>query len=215
MQFKTCLGVIASFTAATQASATVTVTIRESGNDVVESAMGSLDVSSFTNQIGLIGTQSYINSGIANLIMGPDSYNSNNTDDWANYYFAPYYSEIVGPASFGTSLTSFIPTSRSGDAFGTVRILGPGLDYRILIAPHGYVSGTQIASQAVFANRTFAAMGLTPGTYTYSWPSDSIRIEIGNLNAAVPEPASWAMMLVGFGFAGAMLRRRRRIAAST
>lgn len=27
----------------------------------------------------------------------------------------------------------------------------------------------------------------------------------------VPEPASWAMMLIGFGFIGAMLRRARRI----
>ncbi|MBL0000449.1 MAG: PEP-CTERM sorting domain-containing protein [Sphingomonadales bacterium] len=26
--------------------------------------------------------------------------------------------------------------------------------------------------------------------------------------SAVPEPATWAMMLLGFGFAGMMLRRR-------
>ena len=28
--------------------------------------------------------------------------------------------------------------------------------------------------------------------------------------AAVPEPATWAMMLIGFGFAGSMMRRRRQ-----
>jgi hypothetical protein len=32
--------------------------------------------------------------------------------------------------------------------------------------------------------------------------------------AAVPEPASWAMMLVGFGGLGAILRRRRQAAAA-
>ncbi len=32
--------------------------------------------------------------------------------------------------------------------------------------------------------------------------------------SAVPEPASWAMMIVGFGFAGAGLRRRRGTAAA-
>lgn len=32
--------------------------------------------------------------------------------------------------------------------------------------------------------------------------------------AAVPEPASWAMMIGGFGFAGAMLRRRRTMLAA-
>lgn len=32
------------------------------------------------------------------------------------------------------------------------------------------------------------------------------------LTAAVPEPATWAMMIVGFGFAGGALRRRRAVA---
>ena len=31
---------------------------------------------------------------------------------------------------------------------------------------------------------------------------------------AVPEPATWALMIAGFGGAGAMLRRRRQIAAA-
>jgi hypothetical protein len=30
---------------------------------------------------------------------------------------------------------------------------------------------------------------------------------------AVPEPAQWALMVVGFGGAGALLRRRRRLAS--
>ncbi|MBA3895889.1 MAG: PEPxxWA-CTERM sorting domain-containing protein [Sphingomonadaceae bacterium] len=30
---------------------------------------------------------------------------------------------------------------------------------------------------------------------------------------AVPEPASWAMMIAGFGMAGVALRRRRALAA--
>jgi hypothetical protein len=32
--------------------------------------------------------------------------------------------------------------------------------------------------------------------------------------AGVPEPATWAMMISGFGMAGAMLRQRRRLAAA-
>jgi hypothetical protein len=35
------------------------------------------------------------------------------------------------------------------------------------------------------------------------------------IQASVPEPASWAMMLVGFGGLGALLRRRRSLAASS
>ena len=34
-----------------------------------------------------------------------------------------------------------------------------------------------------------------------------------NLSANVPEPATWAMMIIGFGMAGAILRRRTALAA--
>lgn len=38
----------------------------------------------------------------------------------------------------------------------------------------------------------------------------SIRIDVGQgFQGAVPEPASWALMILGFGGAGAALRRRR------
>jgi hypothetical protein len=39
-----------------------------------------------------------------------------------------------------------------------------------------------------------------------------IRADIGNgFSAAVPEPASWALMIAGFGGLGVMLRRRRSL----
>jgi hypothetical protein len=33
---------------------------------------------------------------------------------------------------------------------------------------------------------------------------------VGTVNAAVPEPATWAMMLIGFGLVDSSIRRRRR-----
>jgi hypothetical protein len=53
---------------------------------------------------------------------------------------------------------------------------------------------------------------LTPGTYVYTWNSspaqdDSLTVKIGS----IPEPATWAMMLLGFaalGFAGFRATRR-------
>lgn len=45
--------------------------------------------------------------------------------------------------------------------------------------------------------------------------ADYVTITAGNVVAgAVPEPASWALMIGGFGMAGAMLRRRGAIAAA-
>ena len=43
--------------------------------------------------------------------------------------------------------------------------------------------------------------------HTVQFAAGEIR---GNLRAAVPEPSTWAMMLVGFGAIGFSMRRRRR-----
>jgi len=43
---------------------------------------------------------------------------------------------------------------------------------------------------------------------------DAIAFDAMGYDLAVPEPATWAMMISGFGFVGAALRRRRRIAVS-
>jgi hypothetical protein len=47
------------------------------------------------------------------------------------------------------------------------------------------------------------------------WPSaDDYATQIsGYFTAGVPEPATWAMMILGFGAVGAMARSRRRLAA--
>jgi hypothetical protein len=44
--------------------------------------------------------------------------------------------------------------------------------------------------------------------FTYWQSIDNVRLS----PSAVPEPATWAMMIMGFGLAGAMLRRRRTAA---
>lgn len=48
------------------------------------------------------------------------------------------------------------------------------------------------------------------GTFTFSQPD---RTELASANFSIPEPATWAMMLMGLGGIGAMLRDRRRVAA--
>lgn len=60
---------------------------------------------------------------------------------------------------------------------------------------------------------------LGPGTYSI-WlqeisPGGSVPFGLEFLVAQVPEPASWAMMLTGFGFIGLTFRRRRRFAKAS
>ena len=62
--------------------------------------------------------------------------------------------------------------------------------------------------------------GATPDTYnvTYDFKNDGATMDevrfVFDPSAAVPEPASWALMIGGFGLAGATLRRRRGVAAA-
>jgi hypothetical protein len=42
----------------------------------------------------------------------------------------------------------------------------------------------------------------------FDFPSESFDI-LGTVDSGVPEPATWALMIGGFGLAGAVLRRRR------
>jgi hypothetical protein len=53
------------------------------------------------------------------------------------------------------------------------------------------------------------------GSFTMNAPYqvNSISVSYQVSDAAVPEPGAWALMILGFGGAGAMLRRRRFAAA--
>ncbi|MDO6416477.1 PEPxxWA-CTERM sorting domain-containing protein [Sphingomonas sp. BIUV-7] len=128
----------------------------------------------------------------------------------------PSYSLNVGvsaPISIFTGLTgkalgtfaNFTSASAAtGDAFG----LNYGLNG--INVPVNYISGTQLAGTATFLNQTIAGLHLTAGSYVFSSSSanDTLTINVGPL-AAVPEPATWAMMVGGFGLLGAAMRRRK------
>ena len=80
------------------------------------------------------------------------------------------------------------------------------------------IGGTDITLGVGFSNVT---LGLTDlSSITFGDPSVLRYVAIDNVsfasNAAVLEPAAWAMMIAGFGGVGALMRRRGRgIAAAT
>lgn len=56
---------------------------------------------------------------------------------------------------------------------------------------------------------SFSFIGPLQGAGDEGWGINSVLVD-GNAVAAVPEPATWAMMILGFGLVGATLRYRRR-----
>ncbi len=93
--------------------------------------------------------------------------------------------------------------------------LGPEIDIYTGVPKSGdaYAGGT-----ALFTNTAFYAYDTSTNPVTYY---DFCKVKgICDLNfrvtastPAVPEPASWALMIGGFGFAGAALRRKARAVA--
>ena len=74
------------------------------------------------------------------------------------------------------------------------------------------------ASCYAFGTFTFIGTGsdtlsIAAKTDSAYWHLDDVSVTGGSVPGGVPEPATWAMMLVGFGGLGAVVRRRRASAA--
>jgi hypothetical protein len=103
-------------------------------------------------------------------------------------------------------------SSGAGDDFG----FNLAYDSPVFYVPVGYTSGAAISSSATFAGQTLASLELTTGTYVFASSHDTVTLHVGAAAPvmAVPEPAGWALMLMGFGLIGGAVRARRRSAVS-
>jgi PEP-CTERM motif len=80
--------------------------------------------------------------------------------------------------------------------------------------PSGYVSDTALSDTSTYDNASFSSLGATPGTYKWTWGSGANQNFTVVVGTVVPEPSTWAMMLIGFaglgliGYQGAGRQRR-------
>ena len=82
----------------------------------------------------------------------------------------------------------------------------------------GYGSRNPLQDTSTYLNQTFSSLGVTPGTYTWTWGSgahaDSFTLQIGPAATAAPEPATLTQLATGaLGLLGYGWRRRRLAAA--
>jgi hypothetical protein len=69
----------------------------------------------------------------------------------------------------------------------------------------------QLDNETFNAGNIFCPSCLNPGLFN---SADVLGHFTQTVNPGVPEPASWALMITGFGMAGGMLRRRRTAVAA-
>jgi hypothetical protein len=199
--------VLVMTTTGTLTRADVMIEITQVGQNVVATGTGTIDLTGLTNTgviegdpPGLQGNQAFIKEGSTSPSQS-----------------ASAYAGVTGPASFGTG-TFLTATTGTGDAFGPEGSFATGF----LMVPMGYVSGHSLTATDTYANQTFSSLGLTPGTYTWTWGTrahaDSLTVQIGPA-AAVPEPSTalvavfGAVAFIAYGWSRHRRAQRRQAAA--
>ena len=144
---------------------------------------------------------------------GDSTFTFSSTGDWFN----PTAVQTAGTGKvndfFGTPTTNFVDR-------GTV-VFGPDFgSYSAFSAPTTipFSNGDNfIGLEATLGSDIFFGYAFTTNTFLNSVvfsdvPGQAITASV-DIPAAVPEPATWAMMLLGFGAIGMTLRFRRRALA--
>lgn len=113
-----------------------------------------------------------------------------------------------GPPNFGSGSLTFA-SGGTGDNVGFCFCGGSESSVTNIAVPVGYVSDTALSDNATYDNATFASLGITPGTYAWSWgggADQSFTIEAG----ATPLPAALPLFATGLGALGWFGWRRKR-----
>lgn len=169
-------------------------TVQEVGTSVVATGSGTIDTTDLS-ATGVGTYPTYMAPYSGTIITGPTG----------NNQVQPYVG-ISGPANFGQGGNSF-PTTGTGDLAGILYADN-------VIVPVGYSSGSPLADTATYNGASFSSMGVTPGTYQWTWgagtDADSFTLQIGTVPAPVIGHGLPVLLAVGGLLFGAKLLERRK-----
>jgi hypothetical protein len=172
------------------------VTIEQVGANVIATGSGAIDLSGLSIQFSASTNSVGVIPSVPQIITAQPG-----TSSYDAYGFA------TGPTTFGSG--GYTPASSgSGDLVG--------VDGSYILVPVGYVSFASLSDGATFDNATFLTLGITPGTYTWTWGSgvdQNFTIDAIE-TVATPLPAALPLFATGLGALGLLGWRRKRKAAA-
>jgi hypothetical protein len=172
-----------------------TVTLQQVGSNVVANGSGAINLTGLSFPIPT-PMLAVVNAGDGVIITGP--HGSGLVD---------LYTGFMGPSSFGSG-GPFAPDTGSGDFVG----ISGGTMLTFLLVPQGYMSGAALSDSMTFNNATFASLGVTPGTYVWSWGTgvnQNFTLQIGSVGVpGVPDGGS-TVSLFGCALLGLAALRRK------
>ncbi|HEX7944135.1 MAG TPA: PEPxxWA-CTERM sorting domain-containing protein [Phenylobacterium sp.] len=138
-------------------------------------------------------------------------------DDLWNAGALPRWSDANGLTgdrfATGTDESGEAAGTLIGTNFGLLDIGGFSAPYGALVGQIGTGPGSYRLIGTNFAGNAWATGTLKLFYWDTFTDDNSGSVAADILTALVPEPATWAMMIGGFGMAGTMLRRRRHALA--
>jgi len=172
-----------------------TVTLEQMGADVVANGSGAINLTG----LAFFGPGSFFITtlvpSLGRISTGPPPSGLGSVD---------VYRVFSGPANFGSGGQHNATESLSSGNFVGIQASGDEL-----FVPHGYISNSALSSSATWTDATFASLGVTPGTFVWTWgtgANQNFTLIIGG--AGVPDGGS-AVSLLGFGLLGLAALRRK------
>jgi hypothetical protein len=167
------------------------VTLEEVGSDVVATGSGDIDLTGLLYAPLIGGTTGVIYPSMTSLLTGTGS-------------LSFYTGTTTFPVSFGSGIFLAASSSVGG---------GVGFDSSFLAVPEGYTSETLVSDSSTYDTATFLSLGVTPGTYIWTWGAGADQSFTLDIVAPTPLPAALPLFATGLGTLGLFGWRRKRKAA--